>query len=232
MGTKRVLLICVMTLLAGVADATSERTLTGSFPAESVESVSIEAGVGDIDITATDSAVVEVEVRLTPRRGGIFSSMKQAEQEVEEASLLNENVRSRLYLEIDSSSGERRFEERWTIRLPARLAVELDLGLGDVTVTGLRGGTDFEVGVGDVTLDAVSGDLFIEVGVGDVTVNAESADYGNVEASGGVGDSQLRVRGERVNSEGMVGHSASWQGDGSHRLEIEVGVGKARVTLN
>jgi hypothetical protein len=221
-----------MILLAGAAGATSERTLTGTFPVEAIESVSIEAGVGDIDITTIDSAVVEVEVRLTPRRGGIFSSMKHAEQEVEEASLLSESIGSRRYLEVDSSSGERRFEERWTIHLPARLAVEVDLGLGDVTVIGLRGGTDIEVGVGDVTLEAVSGDLFIEVGVGDVTATAESADFGNVESSGGVGDSQLRVRGKRISSEGMVGHSASWQGDGGHRLEIEVGVGKAKVTLN
>jgi hypothetical protein len=39
------------------------------------------------------------------------------------------------------------------------------------------------------------------------------------------------VRGQRIESSGFVGHSAEWTGDGAHTIEISVGVGDARVTL-
>ena len=165
-----------------------------------------------------------MEVRLEPRRGGFFSSMKKAQREVDEAELRTDASRGTLDLEIETRSDDRHFEEQWTIELPARLAFDLELGVGDVEIRGL-------VGVGDVLVEGIAGDVSIELGVGDASVRGAAADYGSVEGSGGVGDARLTVKGERISSSGFVGHSAEWTGDGDHFIEISVGVGDARVTL-
>jgi hypothetical protein len=71
----------------------------------------------------------------------------------------------------------------------------------------------------------------IDAGVGDVVVRGPAHAFGEVSASGGVGDAVIEVRDRRIESEGMVGHSSTWRGSGSHDLEVQVGVGDARIIL-
>jgi hypothetical protein len=208
-----------------------EKSFTEVFASDGIDVVAFDASAGDFELTASNVEEIAVEVTLTPRRGGVFSSMKGAEREVEEASLSTDIVGGRLFLEVVSDSGERRFEEHWTVRLPFRIGVELEVGLGDVTSRGLSGGIELEIGVGDAVVEAAGGDIMVNVGVGGATVRVPADQYGRVKASGGVGDARIKARGERIEGKGFVGHSASWVGEGRHRAEVEVGVGDARVTL-
>jgi hypothetical protein len=228
---KLVVALMLMTASWVAAEAASERTLTESFPAENVDRVHIDVGVGGVEIESHDSDRIEITVLLTARRGGIFSSMKEAELDVEEAELSSEIVGTRFYLDVDSGAGDERYEEQWTVGLPGRLQVELDIGLGDVTAAGLERVLEVEVGVGDVEVHDAAGDLIIEVGVGDVDISGQADRFGDVSASGGVGDAKIKVLGKRISSEGFVGHSATWVGDGPGRIEVEVGVGEAVITL-
>lgn len=193
----------------------------------------LDAGVGDIEVVAIEGAAeVVVEIQLKPRRGGFFSSLKKAQREVDEAELRMDVSSGVLRLEIETDSDDRHFEERWTIELPSSLDFDLDLGVGDVEITGLAGSFTADIGVGEIDAEAVSGDLTIEIGVGDATIQASASDYGSVAGSGGVGDARLTVRGEKVSSSGFVGHSAEWTGEGQRFIEISVGVGDAKVTLD
>ncbi len=218
--------------IAAPISAAAPRTLDGRIPAAALETVRIDAGVGDMEITAVDgSDEVVVTVELKARRGGFFSSLKKAQAEVDEAELRMDATRGVLRLKISTESDDRHFEERWTVELPARLGCDLDLGVGDIEITGIAGDLSVDLGVGDVTAATVSGDLNLEIGVGGATVTAAAADYGSVDGSGGVGDAQLTVRGEKISSSGFVGKSAEWTGTGEHVIEISVGVGDAKVTL-
>ena len=222
-----------LVVLAAPVWAGSTRTLNGTVDATDLQTVRLDAGVGDVSVVAVDSlAEVILEVTLKPRRGGFFSSMKKAQREVDEAELRMDVSKGVLRLEIETESDDRHFEETWTIELPARLAVDLDLGVGDVEVRGLAGTLTVDAGVGDVVAEAVSGNVTIDVGVGDATVRAAAADYGSVEGSGGVGDAKLTVRGEKISSSGFVGKSAEWTGQGEHVIDISMGVGDAEVILD
>lgn len=117
--------------------------------------------------------------------------------------------------------------------LPARLALALKAGVGDVELRGLSGGLTLELGVGDVLIEAAGGDLDLELGVGNLTVRAPADAYAKATCSSGVGNTRLRVRGSSVErGGGFVGSSSSWKGSGSHRLEAESGVGDVTVTLD
>lgn len=231
MKRSSIALVIALALTAPVW-AAPPRILDGQVPAADLETVRLDAGVGDIAITVVDaSEEVSIQVELKARRGGFFSSLKKAQAEVDEAELRMDVSKGVLRLEIETESDDRHFEERWTLEIPARLHCDLDLGVGDIEVAGLRGALNVDIGVGDLTATAVSGDLSVEIGVGDASVEAAAADYGSVDGSGGVGNALLKVRGEKVSSSGFVGKSAEWTGTGDRVMEISVGVGDAKVTL-
>ena len=232
MRSSNWIVLAVALVLATPAAAGAPRILEGSVPANGLETVHLDAGIGDIEITAVKGTdEVSFEVQLKPRRGGFFSSMKKAQREVDEAELRMDVSKGVLRLEIEIENDDRHFEEKWTLELPARLGFNLDLGVGDVDIRGLSGNLTVDIGVGELRAESVSGDINIDVGVGDASVKAAAADYGSVAGSGGVGNAQLTVRGEKISSSGFIGKSAEWTGDGAHVIEISVGVGDAKVTL-
>lgn len=207
------------------------RVLERSISATGLDRVEIEAGVGDVRVEVGEDETVVVEVTLEPRRGGLFSSIRTAEREVQEATLEVETAGRVLQLKVGTNADERRFEERWAVVMPARLALQLELGVGDVELRGIAGGVSLEAGVGNVVVDTEGGDLDLELGVGDLSVRAPAAAYGRVRCAAGVGDARIRVQGEKLGGGGFIGSSASWKGTGPHRIEAELGVGDASVTL-
>jgi hypothetical protein len=219
--------------LAIPATAARNRTIEETLPSQGVASVVLDTGVGDVELLTHDTDTIEIEVLLIPRRGGLFSSLASAERAVERATLESRRQDDRLELRIDAegSGDDRRFEERWTVTMPERLAVSLELGVGDLTVRGIAGGIVAELGVGDADIEVPAGDVSLELGVGDARVTAPATAYGTVDCSGGVGDSRIDVGGRKITGDGFLGHSASWLGDGPGTIEIEAGVGDARVVL-
>jgi hypothetical protein len=223
-----IILVCALTV-----EATGPKTMTRTVQAGDIDTLDLSSGIGDVTITARDGLdEVAIEVVLTPRRGGIFSSKRQAERDVEAASLDAAVKRESLKLRISPADDEdRRFEERWIIEMPSRLEIKLEHGVGDVVIRGVVGGIEMDSGVGDVEVEAAEGDIAIDLGVGTSRVRAPASAFGEVEAAGGVGNARITVRGEEIEGGGFVSHSASWSGDGSYRIEVSVGVGDAIVTL-
>ncbi|MCU0233405.1 MAG: hypothetical protein MUE90_05160 [Thermoanaerobaculales bacterium] len=230
-------LILASILVAGCAApgvAADTRTLSGAVPAEGVEAIALDSSIGDVEIRAVEGArEITVEVLLTPRRGGFFSSKKRAEQDVEAASLSIKLSGGTLALHVAPKGGDdRRFEEDWRIELPPTVALELDHGVGDIDIRGPASRIEVDAGVGDVRIEAGAGDIAVDIGVGDVLVRAPAAAYASAEASCGVGDVRMTAAGERVESGGFVGTSASWKGLGGGRIEVSAGVGDAVITLD
>lgn len=222
----------VLALVCAANGWAAARVLERSTPAAGLDRVEIEAGVGDVRVEVGEDDSIHVEVTLEPRRGGLFSSIRTAEREVQEATLEAETAGRALQLRVGTNADERRFEERWTVVMPARLALQLELGVGDVELRGVVGGITLEAGVGDVVVDAEGGDLDLEVGVGDLSVRAPAVAYASVRCAAGVGEARIRVQGETLGGGGFVGSSASWTGSGPHRIRAELGVGDASVTLD
>ena len=231
---KLVLILPIILVCAMTVGAAGPKTMTRAVPAGDIETLDLDSGVGDVTITAREGLdEVAIEVVLTPRRGGFFSSKRRAEEDVEAASLESAVKRDSLKLRISPVDDEdRRFEERWTIEMPARLRVKLEHGVGDIVIQGATGGIELDSGVGDVQIEVPEGDIVVDLGVGTAVVRAPAAIYGSAEAAGGVGNARITVDGEEIEGGGFVSHSASWSGDGSYRIEVSVGVGDAVIKLD
>jgi hypothetical protein len=229
-------LILASILVAGCAApgvAADTRTLSDTVPADGVQLVTLDSSIGDVEILAVEGArEITVEVLLTPRRGGFFSSKKRAEQDVAAAALSIEAGDGKVALHVAPKGvDDRRFEEDWRIELPPTVALELDHGVGDIDIRGPASRIEIDAGVGDVRIDAAGGDIAIDIGVGDVQVRAPAASYAGAEGSCGVGDVRMTVAGERIESGGFVGTSASWKGSGGGRIQVSAGVGDTVITL-
>jgi hypothetical protein len=224
-----IILVCALTV-----EGAGPKTMTRTIQAGDIDTLDLNSGIGDVSITAQKGLdEVSIEVILTPRRGGIFSSKRQAERDVEAASLEATVARDSLELRINPADDEdRRFEERWIIEMPSRLAIKLDHGVGDVVIEGATSGVELDSGVGDVDIQAIEGNINVDLGVGTAVVRAPAAVYGATEAAGGVGSARITVRGKEIEGGGFVGHSASWSGDGAYRLNVSVGVGDAIIKLD
>jgi hypothetical protein len=234
MKRRVVLIFLVVVAMVVTADAGDTRTLTRSVDAGSVTRLVLDSGIGDVEIIAApDATEIAIEVVLTPRRGGFFSSKRRAEQEVEAAVLSAEIKRDRLQLKITpEADDDRRFEENWSITLPASVALKLSHGVGDIDIRGAEAGVDIESGVGEVRVEVGGGEVSIELGVGTAVVRGPAAAYASAEGAGGVGDARITARGEKISGAGFVSHSATWEGDGNFHIEVSVGVGDAVITLD
>lgn len=233
MQRKALALLAILGCTTTVS-AASSRTLTGSVPAASIEVLALNSSIGDVEITAVEGAQdVTIEVQLTPRRGGFFSSKKQAEREVQEASLSAEAEDSRLDLQIaPEADGDRRFEEDWRIELPRHVAVVITHGVGDIVVANTEARIEIDSGVGDIKLEIHGGDIAVDLGVGTAAVRAPAEPYASARGAGGVGDATIEVGGETISGSGFLGKSATWKGSGRHRINVSVGVGDAVITLD
>lgn len=224
----------VLFAVAAASQAADSRTITRNLAAEGIEVLDLDSGIGDVEIRALEAIdEVRIEVLLTPRRGGFFSSKRKAEQEVEAASLSVKTRGNKLALRIEpEADDDRRFEEQWSIEVPAGIQVKVNHGVGDLDIRGPIEGIEVDSGVGDILVEVAEGDITIDLGVGTAVVRAPAAAYASAEGAGGVGDARLTILGEKISSGGFVGHSANWSGSGRDHIEVSVGVGDAVITLN
>lgn len=231
--TRIAILLGVCVGLAAGAWAGENRTLEHRTPAAGIERLALDVGVGDVTISAGPGDEIVVRVTLKPRRGGIpfFSSSREGRRQVEDASFETYRDGTTLELSVPAPDKEhRKFEERWEITAPARLAVDLDAGVGDVKIMGLSGGITIDAGVGDIEVESAGGNIEIDGGVGEIDVTAPATAVGRVDISAGVGQCEIHT-GERTIKGKSLGCDATWNGQGSATLTIKAGVGEVTVKL-
>lgn len=85
---------------------------------------------------------------------------------------------------------------------------------------------DIHQKVGDLTLEKIEGDKDLSLGVGDIRIEqAEESSYRLVRASTGIGD----VNSEYGESNGWLGKTLKYRGQGKYELRARVGVGDINI---
>lgn len=145
--------------------------------------VSLELGVGDVQIEASDRTDTTVEVRPSdPRKKADVAAAEQTHVEFRNGRLL-----------IQAPKGSWRQRLAWRggesvdvrIGLPAGSDVRADAGVASLRTTGRLGEVRARTGVGDVRLDEV-GPLELKTGAGDVSVDRAVGRVTIACGSGGV----------------------------------------------
>ncbi|WP_020673197.1 DUF4097 family beta strand repeat-containing protein [Amycolatopsis nigrescens] len=173
-------------------------------------SATIDLGVGDVRISASDRTDTVVEVRPSDQTDeSDVKAAKQVRVEYVNGELLVTGPRPRFF---DPSRKTRSVDV--TIELPSGSRVHGDAAIGQFHGTGLLGECRFEMSAGHVRLDG-TGPLRVDTGAGYVVVDRVA---GNAEVSTGSG----RVTIGEVDGTGVVKNS-------NGRTEIGAATGEVRV---
>ncbi len=230
---KRIVTIMALVFAAGLAGPAhgASRTLEEELPVEGARTVVLDAAVGDVTVRGVEGDTIRVTVELRPRKGRFFGSRREGDEQVARTELEVKRSGAKLRLSLDWPSGDPLFEADWSIELPPSLAVNVDLGVGDVLVEGLAGDLDVDSGVGDVTVAAADGDVAVDLGVGEVKVTGPLQEYGKVKCSTGVGDCTLKAGSRKLSGTGMISKDLAWRGDGPSSIHVDTGVGSVTIVL-
>lgn len=196
--------IGLVTVSTAAFSADSERTLTSSYIVSSDTEIHLDATVGTVELNVTDGDTVGIELRVESDDDGWFVSGG----ELDKVIIKGERDGNRLEI---SATPDDDMSQHWIVSVPRSRLLEIDLGVGQIE--------------GDVPFN----DLKVDLGVGDVSLNLANGDYKQVEASVGVGDTSLKNFGNTQEDRMIVTSESRYQGNGSVRVQVEVGVGD--VTL-
>jgi hypothetical protein len=210
---KKLVPFIALALLGALPAAADEvvRTIDRQFSAAEASRIHLDFPVGQLDVEAGSGRQVEVHVELecdSPRKTRCVDAAKAIEVVASSGD--------RLHVELKGwpKSGTRGLEANVRVTVPRDLPLHAQLGVGDMTISGLEA------------------DLTANLGVGDVEVTMPESAVAEVHVDTGVGDASLSAGGHHVEGSGFVGKELDWtKGSGKAEVEIDCGVGEARIKL-
>ena len=201
-------------VVMGVAPARGAMLVTDPhvYPVTSKHRIRLEFPVGELRVVATDEPHVRFDIKVRCRRDSDERCAEMADH---------------LILDSDDTGGTLNLRlhkyPHWnnhgmtvigTLSVPRALAVDIEMGVGELDITGIEG------------------DLDIQLGVGDAEVRALRSRAGHVTVDTGIGDADIRGGGSGTRSRGFIGSHAMWSdSDGRSAVRLHVGVGDATVRL-
>ena len=196
-----------------VQAATVVRSLEHTLTLESNETLDLDLPIGDLRVVASATAEARITVDIECSRG-----RRRCESAAEDLEIRVRRRAHRQILEIEGWPrwGTSGLSVRVVASVPPTTPVSVDMGVGEITVEGLES------------------DLWIDLGVGKIDVEMASAAVRSVNLDSGIGESSVTLDGRRVGGKrSFLGGEVDWSdGEGSARIEIDLGVGEITVKLD
>ena len=186
------------------AEAAGRKQITQTFAASNLETVAFQISVAEVEIEVYDGDEIQLDIEIEADRNWL--SLRRGDVDDVELEVRERDSTLRLSIEEDN------IDQHWRIKLPAKLAV------------------DFEMGVGDVRIEDFSNSMDMELGVGAIRVETKDVDYRSIHLSAGVGDTSIRGFENRSDQErSFISSDSYYNGDGELTMDIELGVGDIEV---
>lgn len=209
----RILPILVAAALAVPALAAADRTirtLHEDRAATGVDMVRVNFPVGRLNVEPSTDGRVHFDVAVRCRNDR--RRCEERAQDVDlDASLAGGTLRLKLEPHSDWTHD---LKMEGVLRMPPDLPLRLEMGVGELTLHGLRDDVDVNLGVGEARL------------------HLREADVRSVQVASGVGEANLTVGRRRMEGSGFLGHKVRWgEGTGRARVDLDLGVGESEVVL-
>ncbi len=212
---KRVAITFVLACLAAtVASAGAHHEIREAFALDGASEVQIELEIGELVVETSDSGSVEVELRLRCR-----SDSPTCERQLERVEVVDERRSERLLVTFDgiSKSSSRRMEVDATIHMPADVELSVDMGIGELDITGPER------------------DVYVDMGIGEVRLWLDESAVGAVYLDAGIGEATLYGTADHAESSRpfLIGSELEWEaGSGSAEVVVDLGIGEISVHLD
>ncbi|WP_394204753.1 hypothetical protein [Shewanella waksmanii] len=171
------------------------------------QKIVLDIEVGKVEVIATDDAEIRVEVDVVASQLSWFNMWQQGD--ISAVDFAVEEHNERIVFKLNQQDD---LKQNWRVYVPKEAATDVDLGIGEVEVAGLKS------------------DLAIDLGVGRVIVDNRHS-YREIDLSSGVGEVLVRRNGERVAvKQALVSQSYEQKASaGQYQLLVSVGVGQVEV---
>ncbi|WMN59008.1 hypothetical protein NI389_12370 [Pseudoalteromonas xiamenensis] len=184
--------------------ADEQRSISKTFSQGSSHELAIEFPVGQLDIQTTEGENIEINVVLKPKTDDSWFSKNV---ELDTIEIESKQRGSELYLTIDNDE----IQQEWSVKVPKSMALDIELGVGNVEVESLANSAD------------------IEVGVGKVRINSHEDDFRSIALESGVGKSHIKGFENNIEyTKNMVSSDMKYRGQGKYTIKVEIGVGDAK----
>ena len=199
---KKVFLLTLIAGLSCVSAAASAKQLSAQFPAAELTQLEIQNGVGEVKIEQSSDATISIEVKVKPAKKWLFK-----EADTDSATLESSVKAGRLTLSVPMDDTE----QEWLVKIPKGMALDLQLGVGEIDIT------------------AQAADIDAAIGVGSFEAEVVLSNYKDVEMSAGVGEVSVKTTEKVKEDRHLVGGDIHFHGNGSANISVDVGVGDAVV---
>jgi hypothetical protein len=203
----QILVLFSLLTVSGLSFADSYKNITRTLNVDELDSLRIEFPVGELEVEIWDGESIELDIELKSER----SWLSWRRHKVDDIELEVSTSGGEVFLRIDAD----KLNQHWVVKMPAKLALGIDLGVGEIRINGLEN------------------NLAVELGVGEIEVVAATDNFDHINASVGVGDATLRGFGpDTGNKHSFVRADAHFEGRGDYQIEVELGVGEALIRLD
>ncbi|NMM40388.1 hypothetical protein [Pseudoalteromonas arctica] len=191
-------------LLSSSAFAHSEHKLEHTFDVSAQQELMINVPVGSLELVTYKGNQVKVSIELKAKNDSWFND----DVALEDITLSHKQNNDKLSLAIDNDD----VQQTWIVSMPTTMAIDLELGVGDIEVN------DF------------ANSATIDVGVGAVQISSALDDYQSITLESGVGDTKISgMKNAPKHSRKIVSSESEYKGNGQYKINIEVGVGDIKV---
>ncbi|HEV2111482.1 MAG TPA: hypothetical protein VGT99_09025 [Gammaproteobacteria bacterium] len=234
-----VLLLCAMPALALADDGPVARTLSADIPAATLKNLKLHIGVGEVHVTASRDDKVHVQVTLRQKEQEFLwffhwkSGGTAADIAAASISQRQEGDALDLGLNYKGDTDSDNLKQEWEVQVPARLALDTDMKVGELNIKDVAGGVEASLNVGELDIQVPRGSMKAQVNVGEIRARTGSADYGRIKLSSSIGEALLIVNGEHGGSHdhGGLGNSVSAEGKGHDDMNLSVNVGEVSLRI-
>jgi len=208
----RALLAAALIAAAAVTPARADetRTVSGVFTTAGADHMSIEFPSGTLTLVAGEGDSIVAVMKAHCRHGDCMPR-------IEQVRLVSEREGSVVHLALQGYPkwNHHGLEISLRLEIPRRLAVDVDMGAGDLAVRGLQQ------------------DVALRLGAGDVVLQLPESAVRSVRAHVGLGDATLHGHRGNVDGSGFLGKTLRWtDGTGASRVRVDLGVGDVSVSLD
>lgn len=202
-------LLCAVPALAD--DDETVRSFQKRIPLGGIEQIHVDFPVGEVEITGTSQGDLDARLDLVCDRDS--SRCREAAQKVR---FVYDTSGDELHLRVRDwpKSNMKGLHVRARISMPRALALNAELGVGELTIKGIES------------------DLTADLGVGEVNVTLPESAVASVSVDTGIGEASVSAGGRRYESAGLFVREVNWRkGTGRARVEVDCGVGEVTVSL-
>ena len=246
----------------GGSTGNSSQTGESTMDASDLEELKVDVGVGHVKISKSSDRNAEIKYKKIIR-----GNSEHVKEVADSIIIVTEAVGDKLVVEVKTNSGDEEDFWQWLskkysninvsvdidIKIPDNIdAIDVNVGVGDIDISDLKGKYNIASGVGVVKMNNVSMDdeCTITTGTGDIDMDCDIEDADRLSVQSGVGSITVRmpkdshfdldavvgvgsIKGSLItpNKDAFVGDTLKQKVNGGG-IDLEVTAGTGDITIN